>query len=637
MPLIHDDGELRRHILQGADLPVLLMTVAHTTRDLSILREEWRPVNTMGVARCNVTESEQQLIREECARYLINYHKTHDRHLTRPTYDLLRGIGDWFVGPSVEPYIPLLAEELIFDHEDPRRPKWTKQQVSPDRPFHVAIIGAGESGLITAHRLKQASIPFTIYEKNMEVGGTWLENAYPGCKVDINSFVYSYASASHVWSEFFGKRDEVLAYLRMFTKENDLYQHIEFGTEIADATWDERNHSWILTATSQAKTEQFSKDLIVFAVGQLNRPKIPEIPGVDDYGGASFHSARWDYDVDINNKTVGVIGTGASAVQFIPQVANVAKKVTVFSRTATWLLPTPELHKTTDGSVRWLMENLPGYQQWYRASLLMLQSTGLLERISVDKAYPANEQAVSAANETLRQQLVAWLEPQIVDRPDLRDAVIPNSPVGAKRILRDNGTWVRTLKRDNVVVVKQAIAEITKRGIKCTDGTEHECDVILYGTGFHASKFLFPITVTGVDGHKLQETWKNGARAYLGMTVPKFPNMFCMYGPNTNLVVHGGSIVLFSELTAKYILDAVRTLLETNEKAMDVRAEVFEEYNRRVDETNSARAWGFSKVNSWYKDENGRVSQNYPFTAAEFYQRTDSVISADYHFQDRGS
>lgn len=380
------------------------------------------------------------------------------------------------------------------------------------------------------------------------------------------------------------------------------------------------------------QTETVSRDMVVFAVGQLNRPKLPDIPGVDTFGGSSFHSAKWDHSVDMSGKRIGVIGTGASACQFIPRVAEVAEKVTVFVRTATWLLPTPELHERVDGSARWLFENVPGYAQWYRAGLLMLQTPGLLEHVIVDQAYAADERAVSPTNDFVRQQLQGWLEQQIADRPDLREAVIPNSPVGAKRILRDNGTWVRTLKRNNVEVVRTQISEITKEGIKCADGSRRDFDVILYGTGFHAAKFLFPIKVNGVGGASLQERWSEGARAYLGMTVPDFPNMFCMYGPNTNLVVHGGSIVMFSELTAKYIVDALRILLEKGERTMDVRADVFDDYNLRVDEANRARAWGFSKVNSWYKDARGRVGQNYPFTAAEYYQRTNSVVTADFNF-----
>lgn len=625
-------AELQHHIQRGADLPTLLVTTAHTTGDLSVLRNGWRPVDVLGVAQCNVSDEEKAFIREECYRRLANHSKRGGQSPARPTYDLLRGIGEWFLGSSIEPLIPLLAEELIFDGHDLRQPQWNKETIAPDRPFHVAIIGAGESGLIAAVRLKQAGIPFTIYEKNGDVGGTWLENHYPGCRVDINSFVYSYASAPRVWQDYFGLRNETLSYLQQVAKDNGLYEHTKFGAEIAEAVWSDKEQVWNLTVNSAGKTETVSPNMIVFAVGQLNRPKLPEIPGIDSFKGESFHSARWNHHLDFEGKRVGVIGTGASACQFIPQIANVAAKVTVFARTATWLLPTPNLHERVEGSERWLFENLPGYAQWYRGSLLMLQTPGILEHVVVDPNYAASEQAVSESNNFVRLELQQWLEAQIAERPDLRDAMIPNSPVGSKRILRDNGTWAKTLKRDNVDVVREKISKITADGIGCADGNNHEFDVIVYGTGFHASKFLFPIKVRGANGCSLQDTWKDGARAYLGMTIPQFPNMFCMYGPNTNLVVHGASIVMFSELTAKYIVDAVRVMLEKDAGTMDVREEVFSDYDRRLDEANRARAWGYSKVNSWYKDANGRVGQNYPFTATEFYQRTNAVVAADYRF-----
>lgn len=627
-----EDQELHLHIQRGADLPVLLMTVAHTTGDLSVLRPEWRPIEVLGVGRCEVPQEEQAKIRQECFQRLVDYRSAGHRILTRPNYDLLRGIGEWVLGNSVEQYVPLLAEELVINGEDLRRPQWTKATIAPQRPFHVAIVGAGESGIIAAVRLKQAGIPFTIYEKNSDVGGTWLENDYPGCRVDINSFVYSYASASRVWAEYFGTQREVLAYLQQVARDNDLYERIKFGVEVVEASWQEESDSWGLTVRSEDRVEQFTSDMLVFAVGQLNRPKLPDLRGVEKFEGISFHSARWDHSVDMSGKKVGVIGTGASACQFIPQVAAMASKVSVFARTATWLLPTPDLHDRVEGSARWLLENLPGYAQWYRASLLMYQAPGLLDQVVVDKTYLADERAVSSANDVARQHLQAWLEPQISDRPDLREAVIPKSPVGSKRILRDNGTWIRTLKRDNVEVIRSKINEITERGIRCADGTHHDFDIILYGTGFHASQFLFPINVKGVGGCRLADRWKDGPRAYLGMTVPQFPNMFCMYGPNTNLVVHGASIVLFSELTAKYIVDAVRLLLETGERKMEVREGVFSTYNRRVDEANRERAWGHSNVNSWYKDDTGRVTQNYPFTTPEFFQRTSAVVPSDFRF-----
>jgi 4-hydroxyacetophenone monooxygenase len=263
----------------------------------------------------------------------------------------------------------------------------------------------------------------------------------------------------------------------------------------------------------------------------------------------------------------------------------------------------------------------------------MMQGPGLLDRVTLDPSFPASEIAISEANDGLRAAFQNWMEPQIADRPDLREAVIPNSPVGAKRILRDNGSWIRTLKRANVETVRTRIEKIAPGGVVTADGRLHPLDVLIYGTGFQASNFLAPIEIIGRDGRNLHRCWNENPRAYIGGTVPGFPNMFMIYGPNTNLVVHGGSVILFSELSAKYVLNAVLALLESGKRSVDVTEEAFETYNARVDETNARRAWGYSSVNSWYKNKEGRVTQNYPFTISEYWQRTNRFDKDDYRFR----
>lgn len=626
-----DDTTLARH-LPAADLPALLMTAAWLSGDASVLRDEWRPVvDISGVAMCKLAPEVEQAARATCLEKLRAFRDRGTPAPARPDYDTLRRFGDWLMGPAIEPYLPLVHEELVETAADPREPGWTKARVAPGRPFHVAIVGAGESGLALGFRLKQAGVPFTIYEKNDEVGGTWLENDYPGCRVDINSFYYSYAFARRTWTDFYGKREDVLAYLRDVAREAGLYEHIRFNTEVTAASWDEAANRWTVETASGGRTETLHAEMLVSAVGQLNRPMMPDIPGIDSFEGDAFHSARWDHDVSLEGKRVAVIGTGASAVQFIREIAKRDCDVSIFARTTNWLLPTPDLLEPVGDSVTWLLENVPHYALFYRAALVMVQSIGFLDDITVDPDYPPTERAVSARNDALREAFTAWMEPQIADRPDLRDVVIPDSPVGAKRIVRDDGSWIETLKRDNVRVIKDRIEAITPNGIRTADGTEHDFDVIIYGTGFRASEFLMPMQVTGRDDVDLHETWGDDARAYLGTAIPGFPNLFCMYGPNTNLVVYG-SIIMFSEQTAQYITDAARTLLEGGHEALEVREDVFESYNARVDERNRNIAFGFSSVNSWYKNSRGRVTQNFPFHAWEFWRRTRAVESADYRF-----
>ncbi len=621
-----DEETLRGH-LQGADIPTLLMTVAHLTGDLDVLKPDWKPVVAMGVAGSGMSPDVEAEVREFCLLRLLAFRDNGLPVPARPTSDQLHALGTWLMGPVIEPYLPLVAEELVTAEEDPRAPRWHKEHVAADRDFKVVIIGAGESGMIAALRFKQAGVPFVVYEKGSDVGGTWRENTYPGCRIDINSFFYSFSFARSTWDDCFAPGPQVFGYMQAVARERGLYEHIQFNTEVTDAHWDEDSQCWKMLCRNSTGQTRVDSNVVVFAVGQLNRPMIPAIPGIETFEGPAFHSAQWDHNVDWSGKRVGVIGTGASAAQFIPQLAKTAADLKVFARTTNWLLPTPDLHEKISDSCKWLLANLPNYSLWYRAAMVMPQSVGFLEDVVVDVDYPPTEVAVSARNDQLRQAISAWMEPQFADR----DVLIPDSPVGGKRIIRDNGTWISTLKRDNVSMIRLPIEAITPKGICCVDGTEHEFDIIVYGTGFHASKFLMPINITGRDGLALHEVWKdNDARAYMGMTVPGFPNMFCMYGPNTGLVVYS-TIIQFSEFTATYIVDAVRLLLEGGHQSMEIKPQVFESYNQRVDQANGLRAWGFSKVNSWYKNSKGRVTQNFPFNAVEFWRRTHEVEPTDYH------
>jgi 4-hydroxyacetophenone monooxygenase len=627
-----DDTALKTHI-ESAEIPTLLMTVAHLSQDMSVLTEAWRPTFEFGDVVSRLTESEQREVREFCFRKLTELRDKKTPVPPKPTYDQLHQIATWLIGPQIDPFLPLVSEELVTNEQDLRRPRWTKQQIAPDRNFHIAIIGAGASGLVAALRLKQAGVPFVIYEKNNEVGGTWLENTYPGCRVDINSFFYSFSFARKVWSDYFSTSQDILGYLKDVAREYGLYEHIRFNTEVSEMNWDESRCVWDLKLRCGEKHYESQSNVVVSAVGQLNRPSIPDIPGLETFKGPSFHSARWNHEIDLTGKRVGVIGTGASALQFIPHVARKAAQLTIFARTTNWLLPMPDLHYPVTESTKWLHETIPHYAMWYRASLALPQSVGVMDAVIVDPTYPPTEVAVSAKNDQLRQIITKWMEPQIADRPDLRDVVIPDSPIGGKRIIRDNGTWIATLKRDNVRVERSGISAITEHGIVCENGTEHEFDVIIYGTGFEASRFLMPMKVTGRDGVDLHTMWNGDARSYMGTAIPGFPNLFCMYGPNTNLVVNANQI-MYSELSAKYIVDAARLLLESGRDAVEVREDVFDRFNERIDEANAMRAWGFSKVRSWYKNSKGRIAQNFPFGSVEFWRRTHEVVATDYRFVD---
>ncbi|MGQ0620641.1 MAG: flavin-containing monooxygenase [Panacagrimonas sp.] len=628
--IVADDDTLRRYCRAG-EFPVLVLTAAHLSGDLALLRPEWTPTYALCCYAGALSAQQEAEGRALCFEKLKAFRDSGRAVPGRPSYDFMHAVLTWICGEKdAEPLQRLLNEQIVFGDDDPQAPRWSKEKLAPEREFHVSIVGAGESGLLTAWRLKQAGVPFTIYEKNAEVGGTWWENTYPGCRVDINSFIYSYTFAQQIWPDYFGSRDDVLAYLKRCARELGLYEHIRFDTEVRAARWDEPHKVWELSLRAAHGEECARSTVLVSAVGQLNRPAWPDLEGRDSFAGQAFHSARWDGGVDLKGKRIGVIGTGASAVQFIPHVADQASATTIFVRTVPWLLPTPLLRAKLDDELRWLMGNLPNYAQWHRLFTVTPQLIGFLDTAIVDPDYPPTERAISASNEFVRQALTAWVDAQIADRLDLRPLLIPDAPPGSKRLPRDDGTWIATLKREDVRTITAGIERITPRGIRTADGVEHEFDVLIYGTGFKAAEFLMPMRVIGRDGRDLHEVWGGDARAYLGSTIPGFPNLFCLYGPNTNLVLHGASIIFISECATNYAVDAIRLMLEQGHEVLDVKTEVHDLYNERVDQASANRAWGFSKVNSWYKNAKGRVTQNWPFTALELWRRTRQVEAQDY-------
>lgn len=624
-----DDATLRRHCTAG-ELPVLLLTAAHLSGDVSLLRPEWTPSYMLATYAGGLAPEQEAEARALCFDALRRFRDSGKPAPGRPSYDFMAEALRWICGKDAEPLQRLLNEQIVFGEDDPQKPSWHKSRLAPDRAFHVLIVGAGESGLLVAHRLKQAGVDFTICEKNSEVGGTWWENTYPGCAVDINSFIYSYTFGSIPWPNYFARGHEVLAYLQQFARDRGLREHVRFGTEVLATTWDEAAARWQIRVRDAQGERTLTANVVVSGVGQLNRPSFPNIAGRETFRGKSFHSARWDHGIDLKGKRVGVIGTGASAVQFLPHVADQAAELTLFVRTVPWLLPTPLLRQPVEAELHWLMQNVPGYAQWHRLFTFTPQLTGFLEQAIVDPAYPPTERAVSAANDGVRQGLTAWVDAQIADRPDLRPLLIPDAPPGSKRLPRDDGTWIATLKRANVKPTRANIERITANGIRTADGVEHVFDVLIYGTGFSASEFLMPMQVRGRGGRDLHAMWDGDARAYLGSTISGFPNLFCLYGPNTNLVLHGASIIFISECAANYVLDGVRLMLERDLKSLDVKPEIYAGYNARLDEANAMRAWGFSKVSSWYKNAKGRVTQNWPFTALELWRRTRNIESQDY-------
>lgn len=636
-----DTEEVIAAAVRAAHVPSLLAALAQTTGDVSLLRDDLRPdparVREPSGGMSKEQRAAARLLAAEVLAAALPVEGSPAAAPARPALHDRKSIAQILAftlgGPVGDDYLDLLVEELGVNGDDLRAPGWRKDEIDAGRDFRVAIVGAGMSGLVAAHRLQQAGIPYVVLEKNTDVGGTWFENSYPGCRVDVPNHFYSYSFAQRDdWPDRFSERDVLLDYFRGCADRFGLRPHIRFGTEVVAAVYDGTAGDWRLDIrTPDGTAETLRASAVISAVGQLNRPSLPDIAGRESFAGPSFHSAQWDHDVSLAGKRVAVIGTGASGIQLIPAIAGEVTELYVLQRTPNWFMPTPEYHDRMPDELQWLIKRLPAYAQWYRFSLFWRLAEGALPAATVDSEWTGDGTAVSFLNDELRKLLTQYLEAQFGDDAELLEKVTPRYPPLAKRILLDNGTWARTLKRDNVHVVAERIERIDASGLLMEDGSRLDVDVIVYATGFKASEFLMPMRVAGKDGADLHERWSGDARAYLGITVPGFPNLFCLYGPNTNLVANG-SIIFFSECEVRYILGCLKLLLERRATAMDCRDDVFVEYNRQVDDANQGMAWGAAHVHSWYRNASGRISQNWPFSLLEFWQRTRQPDPADYQF-----
>jgi 4-hydroxyacetophenone monooxygenase len=594
--------------LGDAHFPSLHMALLQITRDESLFHEQYADTGLLRRTALDIITD------------LRDGKRTVNTEL--PDAEFVHTMMQHMAGGNVpEEYVPMMMQEMSLLEPEP----WYEDIPAETRgKLKVAVIGAGMSGILTAIRLQEAGIPFVVFEKNSEVGGTWFENSYPGCRVDVPNHFYCYSFApNYSWSSHFSKRDELLDYFIAIVDKYDLRPHIRFNTDVTSAEYVD-DGCWQLT-TQDGAAEQFNT--IVSAVGQLNRPKLPDIAGLNDFAGTTIHSAQWRSDVDLTGKKVVVIGTGASAFQLVPEIAEQAEHVSVLQRSAPWLLPTPDYHDAVEPGHQWLLQHLPYYANWYRFWLFWSGCDSFLPTLTVDSAWQRTD-SINAANEALRQRITEYISGQ-VHNDALLKKVIPDYPIGGKRPLRDNGMWLTALQRDNVDLITDAISKVTHDGVTFENGESIAADVIICATGFQADHFLWPMNIVGRDGIKLDDFWGSNPKAYLGITVPQFPNLFCLYGPNTNLV-HGGSIIFHSECQVNYIMGCLTTLLTEDRRSLEPRSEVAEAFYNRVDEANQQRAWGIPQVKSWYKNSEGRVTQNWPFRLVDYWRDTKTPDAKDF-------
>lgn len=548
---------------------------------------------------------------------------------SRETVARLLSVG---VGELVpDDYVPLIFEEMTGWPEDTRDVTW-RRPVEPARAGPgVVIVGAGLSGICLAIKLRQAQIPFVIFEKNDAVGGTWYENSYPGCAVDIPTQTYSFSFEPKLdWSRHFATRGELWSYLEQCADKYDIRRDIHFGMEVTDARFDEERSLWQIVARDRDGTSHTTTSpVFVPAVGQLNRPSKPRIAGLDTFPGPVFHTAEWDHDVDVSGRRVALVGTGASSMQVGPAIAGKVDRLVVFQRTPNWAGLNKNYHETITAGMKWALANVPHFRQWHRALLFWASGDIMHPTIQVDPAWSDQRLSISAPNRRLRDTLTSYIRAEIGERTDLLDKVIPDYPPYGKRMLRDN-YWYRMLKRDNVDLIASGVERIENDTLIDQNGGRHRADIIVLATGFQAGRMLWPMNIVGRGGRSIRDLWgDDDPRAYLGMTVPGFPNMFILYGPNTGLG-HGGGLFFHAECQVRYIMQCLRELIEGGHATMECRAAVFDEYNRRVDEAHGRMVWTHGGVRNWYKNSRGRVVANSPWRLVDYWKLTSALNPHDF-------
>jgi 4-hydroxyacetophenone monooxygenase len=619
-------------VIESADIRLLVVVLAQLTGDRRWFSEPFRPRrdgNLVAAPGAGLDPAAQAQVRAAALELLTSPPTESPRLGPADVLELMRLCTAETVP---EDYVPYMIEELGVA---PRDVRWSEPDAKR-RSLHVVVVGAGVFGILAAIKLADLGIDYTLIERNDDVGGTWLVNRYPDCGVDTPNHLYSYSFAPNPdWPGYFVDRDSILGYLRHCVAERGMRSRIRFGTEVILARYNEADLKWDVVVRDGGCTETLRADAVISAVGQLNTPSIPDIPGLATFAGDCFHSAEWRDDALVDDARVGVIGAGASAIQLARPLARRARELTIFQRSPHWVMPQPAYRQAVSDATKTLLREMPHYHTWLRFWLFWKWGDNLLRFLHVDPQWPHPDRSLNSRHDAIRMAFTQYLTDQLDGRPDLRDKTLPDYPPFGKRMLIDN-EWFATLRRPNVDLVTEPIEEVMPEGIVTADGALHQLDTLVLATGFRALDILGTLPVQGRGGFSLREAWGgNDARAYLGITMPGFPNFFCLYGPNTNLA-HGGSAIFHAECQVRYVLQCLTWLAEHDGASIECRTDVHDEYNKRVDEQHAHMVWTHPRVRNWYTNRAGRVVSNTPWRLIDYWSMTRTPNISDFRIQWRG-
>ncbi len=634
---ISADDETIAAALEQASIPTLMMSMIHMSGDCALLDGPVRPAGLyINEYQGYMSEEDKAEVRRQALDVIRKFRDAGCKMPPPPSPDTVRRMMSFLVAAEVpEDYVPMMLEEMELDGHDWRSDDWGESISAEQKSQHpVLVIGGGMSGILAAVRLKEAGLPFVVIEKNASVGGTWYENRYPGARVDVGNHLYCYSfEPAHHWTEYFSRQPELQQYFEQVVSRRGLQEHFRLNTEVVSARYDSETHTWLVeTRDAEGRRELHRAGSVISAVGQLNRPRLPDIPGLDDFRGQWCHSAAWDPALDYRGQRVAVVGAGASAFQLVPAIAGDVAEMTVFQRTPPWMFDNPIYHERVPEGKKWCLEHLPYYGRWFRFLLFWPACDGAYDTVLVDPDWPQPDRAVNEANDFVRQMFSDHIRSQVGDNEALLDKVLPDYPPLGRRTLQDNGSWLAALQRDNVSLLKIGVDAITETGLVDADGREHQFDVIIFATGFQTDRFLWPMEIAGRGGASLAERWATEPAAYLGITVPEFPNFYCLFGPGTNLAF-GGSLVFNGECQVRHVMACLRTQLAGGHAEIECRRETFEHYQTRFRAQHAQMIWEQPSIaRSYYRNREGKVTLLWPWKILDMWRWTRDCDPADYRF-----
>lgn len=624
-PMAHNDSQrpdeqLIRAAIDKSNLNALRLALLQVTGnpELSKMRTTRRAIRGGAMFAHVLAEEDAPRLKELAVEYLTT-RKPSDPIPPPPskaqTKQLVDLFGDEPVGKLEFEYD---YEELAFD-EFPRIAQWSEKKPSAEKiaDFKIIVIGGGISGLAAAVQFSRLGLNFEVLERQSGIGGTWLLNSYPNARVDTSSYLFQFKFVkNYPWSEYYAQAGETRNYLEYVANHYGVKDRFSFNKEVLSAVWHEESSQWELTVrNSDGSNETVRCNAIVSGSGLFATPNIPNIPGMKDYKGPIFHTARWDHTVDYTGKRVALLGTGSTGTQLAPALAEAAKKFTVFQRTPNWIMNLDGYKAPIDDTSRYMFNHMPYYWNWF-CYAAHVASQQLQHLQTYDKDWQAKGGIINERNDISRRNLTEYILSKTKDIPGLTEKVLPKYPPLVRRLVVDNGFY-DMLRRDNVDIVVDRIKCFTEKGIMTEDGVEREFDMVVLGTGFKTSQYFWPCKYVGRNRVTLEDLWrKDGPRSYLGLVMPGFPNFFSLYGPNHQ--PRSGGFYSWGEIWSRYTASAIVHLLENEKKSLDCRKDIFDDYNTRLDEKAKELIWEL-EGHGYYVNEHGRQSVNAPWGTAQYH------------------